>query len=649
MKNIFSQRWGVKWVSALCAILAMLATSINLGSKSTDTEGLKEALDYFFASARVYDISKLFLLIMFYVIFLYAIGLIAKSKTPFRDVLCAGIPAALFGIFMSLGYSYKSKGNWSLVFGNKVQWFKAGLYSTGYTILFFFSIIILFELLDKADVYRDFAPKNKRFRVISWYLDCFDRKPLATAFWTMFVCYIPYMIISYPGILMGDTYSQVAQSYNISTYSTYFDFINKNYKLNNHHPVAHTVLISVCLKTGELLHSQNFGLFLYSFLQMLFVLFVLAWAIASLKKLGISKKILLLLMVYYVLHPRINNYMYLMTKDVIFSGFLVLFMVTLFTVLFRKEEEVDDYGMLMVGAVGAMLFRNDGFYIVFLTMAVVLVLFWKKWKQFSLVLMGILAFYFFWNSLFLPGMQITAGGRRELMSLFAQQTARYVRDAGDEVTEEEKVIIDKVFNYNKMAEKYDPTYADPIKNSFREKTATKEDLINYFKVWLQMFFKHPEIYMEATLHHKYDMFYINYGMSGSNTYSWSEEQMEILNNLKDDVLDMNLYYPKSLKLLRDWYEYMRENIFSLPVLNLFRASAAYINVFIIWMFYGLRKGSKLIFSISVPIAVQLLIIIAGPCSGNYSRYVYPIMMVLPFMILVGLHHIRKEVTMKVLV
>lgn len=640
MNNIVPKDKGSKWISAICAVLVTVGLSVNLGAKSESFSGFYKLFNNMVVALSSYNISRIFTVVLFYFLFLYGIGLLKKTENLKREIVCAGLPALLFGIFMAIGYSFKSKGNWSLVFGNVVQLLKSGLYSLGYTILFFFGIVILFRALDQVNIYHTEAVPGGRHKCIRWYLKCLEQKTFLTAFLTLLICYVPYMVLSYPGILMGDSYNQITQAYNIETYSTYFDLISDEVKLNNHHPVVHTMLIHVCLRIGGLFHNYSFGLGLYSLLQTVFVLVVLAWIFSFLKELGISIKIILVLMLYYILHPRIASYMYLLTKDIISTAFLMVFFITLYRI-FLGQESKKIYGFLAGSMIGALLFRNDGIYIVLLTV-IGLIIFHKKYrKKFCMAAVGILAFHFLWNSVLLPGLQITSSGRRDVLSIPFQQTARYIRDAGEEVTEREKEAINAVLAYDKLAAKYNPTSSDPVKATFREKTATTTDLVNYFKVWLEMLMKHPEIYIQATLHHKYDMFYFDSGKANNYSYSWSAEQMESVNKLSDDILEVQLNYPKSLEKSRDWYENLREGLFSLPLINLLMVAAVYINGFIIFIFYGIRTRSKLIITMGFPVFVQLLLIVAGPCNATYFRYVYPIAMILPFMVLLGLHVNRQ--------
>lgn len=91
-----------------------------------------------------------------------------------------------------------------------------------------------------------------------------------------------------------------------------------------------------------------------------------------------------------------------------------------------------------------------------------------------------------------------------MFSLPFQQTARYVRDYGTEVTEDEKQAIEKVLDYNSLAEIYSEVTADPVKTTYHAQN-TKE-LMDYFTVWFRQFLKHPVCYIESFWNQNYYIF-----------------------------------------------------------------------------------------------------------------------------------------------
>ena len=76
------------------------------------------------------------------------------------------------------------------------------------------------------------------------------------SFVVLFLAYIPYIIASYPGILMGDQPGQIAQAYNVESFHPYVKLISEDVKIFNHHPVTHTMLLHICIVMGKYLFGS---------------------------------------------------------------------------------------------------------------------------------------------------------------------------------------------------------------------------------------------------------------------------------------------------------------------------------------------------------------------------------------------------------
>ena len=86
-------------------------------------------------------------------------------------------------------------------------------------------------------------------------------------------------------------------------------------------------------------------------------------------------------------------------------------------------------------------------------------------------------------------LDIPAGSVGEALSVPMQQTARYIRDYGNEVTDDERTAIEKVLDYDAIAQSYMPELSDGVKQYY--KNPGKGDLARYMLVWAKMLLKHP--------------------------------------------------------------------------------------------------------------------------------------------------------------
>lgn len=476
--------------------------------------------------------------------------------------------------------------------------------------------------------------KNK----LNWYINILEKNPFSVAFLTILFAYIPYIILSFPGIFMGDTSNQIAQCYNLKeNTSNYLNLISENVRLNNHHPVVHSLLIHLFIMIGKtVFNSYNIGVFLYCSFQLVIVVSVIALLIKIYVKLNMNLHIVLFTMLYFIISPRIQNYMFLITKDIIFSSLLLLFVL----MFYKAPESLKEKVIIAISLLGIILFRNDGKYLIILSAFITGILSKKLRRPMFSIIIGTICISTILSKIILPSFQITPSSRREVLSIPFQQTARYVRDAKSDVTPEEKRIISKILDYDSLAEKYDPNIADPVKATFNEYASTS-DIKQYFQCWLQMFFKHPGIYLQAILNNKYRFFYPT-SIPNTYSYSWSMRQMERTNKLTLDRVNTNFSYPSQLNTFRNIYEQFREVIFNVPVLSILLSTSTYTWLLILWTCYCLKQKNITSIIYLIPLYTQLFISMAGPCNGQYFRYLYPIAFCLPPSITLGFESLKTN-------
>lgn len=566
-----------------------------------------------------------------YYFYEHSISLYKNAYQSLRDKLCVIIPAGLFASFMILGYSFRVDNSWQLVFKDFIQITKSFLAAFGYFFLFFCFLVQAFcwgEHIKTGEL-----PIRKRGKdIFGRYIRLLETHPFLTAFFTFLAVYLPGMVISFPGIFMGDTWPQIAQAYQLPEYtSNYLNLISEDVRLNGHHPVAHTLVLHICIRIGLFLFSSwNAGTFLYICLQVLLTILTLSAVACLLIRMEINSYGVWVFILYEALSPRNQNYLFLITKDVLFADFLLLFILLLHRIL-TGTYGVRHMVLSSAAAAAIVLFRNDGKYLLVLSLAGVF-LFCKKKLFLSLIAVTI-GTSLIYGQILLPFFQITPGSIREMLSIPFQQTARYVRDVDDEVTDEEKEAISQVLCYEAIAEVYDPNMSDKVKSEFNE-SATSQELKAYFSAWFQMFWKHPEIYIQATMNNIFEYFYPDTVLAEIYDYDWS---IQCMNNTNEccAVLGTDFHHPEKLERIRDLYECLRESIFKLPFLSVLLMPAAYVWTLISWFFFCIKEKNTRALALLLPLAVQLLVCITGPVNGSYFRYLYPVAFCLPAVILLG--------------
>ena len=555
----------------------------------------------------------------------------AKDGTRFQTLWCH-VLAVIFALFMVLGRSFAKTDSWDLVFGSKTDLLLSLVQGICWYLIFFAGIYWLYGFWDRVSLSKEAKrlQGGKHSKLLSGigslvekYTALLVRAPVRTVFCTLMIVNIPYIILSYPGIFMGDTWYQISQGYFNGT------------ALTNHHPLMHTLFLSLFLHIGEWIGSCNAGIFLCCLTQMAFLCLIAGYAVGALIEIRANKWVTAGIVLYYCIHPRISSYFFLVAKDVMYTAFLVLFYVMLFKLLQTQTPHKKlDYVFFLGSVVGMIFFRNDGLYVVVLTLLAAL--FHKRFRKAALAgLAAAVVTTLGLSQVLFPLLDVSQGSIREMLSVPFQQTARYVKYAEEDITDSEREVIDSVLDYDVLAESYDPDISDAVKSTYH---GSKETLVDYVGVWFKMLLRRPDIYIEATMNNYYQYFYPGGEQLSYFTYEWGKYQMDKLNQ----SIQTDFHMPEALTYARNSYEALREDIFNLPVLSLLKTPAFYIWIALLLMGYCLRKKSLVGVIFCCPMLVQMLIFITGPTNGYYCRYEYPMFIYLPVVVLLALKLLKEE-------
>lgn len=562
-----------------------------------------------FSATKIQDfIMLLFLNILLF--FIYNNYKQYKSKSIW-------VLSTLFSFFMIFGHSYRMINSWNFVVGNIQSVLYSLISFIGLFLFFSTALQILFELIRNT--------KFKEANEVSQnkFIRLFHKHPFLISIIIILLCWLPYIVAFYPAILTPDSSFQIKQFYHIpNKYSDYVVLLDPNVIITNHHPFIHTILLGICTKIGQFIGSFNIGLFFYSMIQVLLLSSVLAYTIAYMKKLKISLWIQILSLMIYAFVPAFPFYAMTALKDTIFTPLVILYIIVLYDIVRNKNEQKTSIkNMLGIALLMLLisLFRNNGIYVVLLSFPLLFFLKSNHKKQYLLILLLVIFSYIGYSNLLLPTLKITPGSIREVLSIPFQQTARYVSIYRDELSNEEVTTIDKALTISTLAQRYQPEVADPVKNGFNRYT-TKAELGQYFNVWVQELFKHPNVYMEATMNNTYGYFY----PVATRWYIHSKLERTITE-------DGFQYHYNHLSKLRKELTTIGKEFPSVPVVGLVSHIGTYTWLLLIMAGYLIhrKKYQHLIFL--APAFITLLVCVASPIN-TYFRYALPFIFGMPIMI-----------------
>ena len=545
-----------------------------------------------------------------------------KNKSIFVPIL-----SGLFSLFIIFGISYLIKGNWSLVFGSLLNFV---LSFFGSLILFYlFSLILnwLFNKLDNLDIKESNKEPSKLGKL-------FDEHPFLFSLIVIIICWIPYIIAFYPIILSPDPSFQIKQFFGIpNKYSNYSILIDESVIITNHHPVIHTMLLGSCLKLGTLISNDNLGLFFYSIIQIIILSSSLAYTISYMKKIKTPKVFRIIALLIYALVPVFPFYAMSGVKDVIFGSLIIIYIILIYDYIKYKNVNIKRMLFTILIMLLICLFRNNGIFVIILSFPFLLFTCKKNIVKYIIIFVSVVGIYTIYDRVVLPYFKITATSIREGLSIPFQQTARLVKYHSEDMTEEDKKNIDKVLNYDTIAERYNPDLSDPVKNQFN-KYSTTEDMKLYFKTWFNGLLKHPGTYIQATVNN-------TYGYFCPLKTSWY-----IYYKFKDTILEDGFdYHYNNLDGLRNVLKSYGLAFLYIPILGLLINIGFNTWLVMIMFCYLLHRKKYKYLCFLTPAVVLILVCIASPANA-YFRYALPYIFALPITTALFINSINKDKTLQ---
>ena len=536
---------------------------------------------------------------------------VSKKKENLADrrlnrITCIG--GFIFSFFMVFGNSFFYLNSWDLIFYGKFQMFISVINFIGY--FWLFQNILTFLLLSlkgKKKGQEETIDKEKKDKF-------FNRHPILFYTLCFLICWLPYIIIFYPGTMNMDSLFEIEQYLGEIDWTT-------------HHPIFPTIIFGIFMKLGSFyLSNDNLGLFLNNIFQIFLGAILLSYSIHYLYKLTKSKKIKYGLLLFFAFFPIWPINFYTEVKDIYFSMAILLYMIfSMKFIVANGNLNPKEWMVYLLSMIFVYLFRNNGIFIILFSFPFLAIVV-KKMEKIKIITCSILAIVFcmIFTQIYRQANDIKKGCVAEALSIPFQQTARYVMEY--ELTEEEENTINKIIDIKDIKENYNPEIVDYVKGKYKQTTATNEDLKEYFIAWFNMFLKHPAVYFEATMNSAYGYYYPN---KTENKDSFAQFTIDIPAHINKN--NFELQFLPDTKENRQIIERSIYTLRNMPVIGLLFSCGFYtwglIVVTLILWYFNRKKEMVLL----VPLYVIILVCTASPVNA-FVRYMQPVMLTLPFMI-----------------
>lgn len=530
------------------------------------------------------------------------LGYAMKKTAEFKNLRLYGF-SAVFSFLLSA----------SFLIGGKAAGTSSRLYSPG--ILCFFAMVVAF------------------FFFTSWLGGLILRHPInltgkttlkPRTVWLvctllLFVSWIPCLFVYYPGSVSADSLACVVRAVGKAG-------------LSNQQPVLYILMMrpffQFALSIGK---SMNFGTALFLLLQAASTAVLLGYFPCWLAKKGYPLWTVCLTMAYFMLDPVFPMYSVTMWKDVPFSALLAVYVLNVLDILQSKGEWLGNkrsfVWFLLLNVLIAFM-RNNGYYIIFVTLIALAIVYRKNWKRLVPAFLAILVIVPVVQGPVYNVCGIRQSPFAESVGIPLQQIGRTVAKGG-KLTPEQSEFLNHVIPLDEMKKTYKSNTADGIKfntkfnNVFLEKNKGQ-----FLKVWLQMMGPNIRYYGEAWALETLGYWHVGttnwvlfYGIGenyGAQLSGLSMSNLWNLENNRDSI--------------QQAFDNLQKNV---PVLSLL------VNIgFLFWaavfsaMLLAVQKKGKLLLAYLPLLVLWGVLMLATPTSCEF-RYMFTFAIVFPAMIVLA--------------
>lgn len=500
---------------------------------------------------------------------------LSLGELEMREIVCIGIFAALLSITLVLGFH--------ISIGDSVAGTTVDNFITPYSA--FDMVAFLLMLYGSWVVFMRCYCAIKRVSLASredgaagkWMNRinvsearvCWKKTLLYAAI--MFICWLPYFLAYYPGLVFGDTVNSLGQI----TSGQY----------TNHHPFAYTMLIRACLGLTHLVGlGSTAGCALYTLLQMLLMSvglgYIFAWLVARL-----NIKVGVVLAFLYGLSSYVATFSIALWKDPLFSVALAVLTALLLELLLRISlQEAGDatrYKPLLVWiaimSAATCLLRSNGIFVIGLTalalLAVAVVWGCRKrhaWRDMlgggAVMLCTALVCLVITGPLY-SALGVQKASNAEGFGVPLNQMARVMALEGA-ASESDKEYMNALVSGKSYLDNYHPTCTDRLKwdEGFRNELLEE----GFWEHWLSMFAKNPITYFEAWELQTCGFWMPNISKS-FEVDSWNIRSGVPCNVADDYLLEANGYgvHPKNLLGASEARSFFPVDGYSIPIAWIF--------------------------------------------------------------------------------
>ena len=326
-----------------------------------------------------------------------------------------------------------------------------------------------------------------------------------------------YLLSFYPGVMTADSMNQ----WNQISKGVYYDS----------NPVVHTLFTYLITRVW-------YSPAAVVIVQVIIISIMIGYCMYNFERLGVDKKILYLIILAMALNP-VNGIMFVtLWKDIIYSGFILLFTMLIINIVITNNEWIYNRKNLIyfiLCSLGVVLFRHNGLVPLFGTLVILIVSNIKKSKPYIITFVSVLSIFLLIKGPIYSLIGIEPASSSEAFGIPTQQIAAVIKNNGY-LNEDQLRKASEIMPLNSWSENYMPGNVDYIKFHKDFKVdKLMDDKMAFVKLWAGACIQNPKIafdsYLSQTAIGWSVKGYVNWGSREISPNSLGLKQTVLINNV----------------------------------------------------------------------------------------------------------------------
>lgn len=446
----------------------------------------------------------------------------------------------------------------------------------------------------------------------------------------LLACWLPYLLLMYPGNLSNDTTGQLTMFYTLMGHGERW--------ITAQHPVFDTLVFGAITYPFYAAGHFRLGVFVCIFLQELLTAASFGVAFVWIKRrLNVSSGLVALVLGFMALCPIVPIMVCSLSKDTFFSWVYLVWLVFFSDCVVTGHVDKRHFVVLAVSGALMVLTKKYGFFVAVLSLIVLAITFaLKKGRRSapaSLLLVAVVGFAY---GVCLPLLSAVTDAspayRADTLIVPVQQVAMaYSRYPEDFSSEDLETVSQFVGIATIDSGNWYQTNSDTIKiigDLSIPGGFTDEQVARFLDVWVRMGLKHPGAYVDGwlTLESPLFTFETFLPMFDSEWHTWADP-----NVIPDVCFDKAEPFAQLSVQINDWYSWL----VAVPVLKLFLAPSLYALIIPAYFLAGVLRRKKALLPVLAPVIVTFLGLLISPMvqpNPETMRYLMPFVYATPVLL-----------------